>query len=474
MVREFEQAKREAEGSGEFIRNSGRFPLTAMGDLNTYALFAELFLTLIAPGGRSGIVVPTGIATDTTAKEYFGNITSTRRLVSLISFENESFIFRQVHHSFRFCLLTLAASGFGSGVSSFCFFIRNVAQLADSERFFKLGPDEVRLLNPSTQTCPIFRSQADAALAKRIYSNVPTLTGGATPMDGSWKLLTHTRFFHMAEDSHLFQTAKADDSLPLYEAKLIHLFDHRWATFNLDGSSRETQVSEKQDPGYAIRPRYWVQRHEVDRRAKELGWRRNWIIGYRNITSAHVLRTVIPAVLPLSAAGHSIALCLPVSAKASEATAFLANLSSIVYDYLARQKVGGLNLSFSYLEQVPFVPPKRYASCDLDFISRRVIELTYNSTDLRDWARDMGLEGPPFEFCSDKRATLQSELDAFYAHLYGLNRDELRYILDPADVMGPDYPSETFRVLKNNEIRQFGEYRTQRLVLAAWDRLFGS
>jgi hypothetical protein len=68
---------------------------------------------------------------------------------------------------------------------------------------------------------------------------------------------------------------------------------------------------------------------------------------------------------------------------------------------------------------------------------------------------------------------IRAELDAFYAHLYGLNRDELRYILDPADVMGPDYPSETFRVLKTNELRQFGEYRTQRLVLEAWDRLFG-
>jgi hypothetical protein len=50
-------------------------------------------------------------------------------------------------------------------------------------------------------------------------------------------------------------------------------------------------------------------------------------------------------------------------------------------------------------------------------------------------------------------------------------RDELRYILDPADVKGPDYPSETFRVLKDKEIRSLGEYRTRRLVLAAWDRM---
>jgi hypothetical protein len=55
--------------------------------------------------------------------------------------------------------------------------------------------------------------------------------------------------------------------------------------------------------------------------------------------------------------------------------------------------------------------------------------------------------------------------------VYGLNRDELRYILDPVDVMGDEYPSETFRVLKNNEMKKYGEYRTRRLVLEAWDRL---
>jgi hypothetical protein len=64
-------------------------------------------------------------------------------------------------------------------------------------------------------------------------------------------------------------------------------------------------------------------------------------------------------------------------------------------------------------------------------------------------------------------------LDAYYAKLYGLTRDELRYILDPQDVYGLDFPGETFRVLKDKEIRQFGEYRTRRLVLEAWDRLEG-
>jgi hypothetical protein len=155
------------------------------------------------------------------------------------------------------------------------------------------------------------------------------------------------------------------------------------------------------------------------------------------------------------------------------AAALIASLSSLTFDFVARQKVGGVNFSFYYMAQLPALPPNSYDSAALAFIHPRVLELTYTSHDLKPWAQDLGYDGPPFSFDPEPRALLRAELDAYYAHLYGLSRDELRYILDPADLMGPDYPSETFRVLKNNEIRQIGEYRTQRLVLEAWDRLFG-
>ncbi len=96
---------------------------------------------------------------------------------------------------------------------------------------------------------------------------------------------------------------------------------------------------------------------------------------------------------------------------------------------------------------------------------------TIRAHDLPDWAHDLDHTGAPFPWNPERRARLRAELDAYYARLYGLSRDELRYILDPADLMGADYPSETFRVLKNNEERQFNEYRTRRLVLEAWDNL---
>jgi hypothetical protein len=82
-----------------------------------------------------------------------------------------------------------------------------------------------------------------------------------------------------------------------------------------------------------------------------------------------------------------------------------------------------------------------------------------------------GIPLAPFKWDENRRAVLRAELDAYYAKLYGLTRDELRYILDPKDVYGPDFPGETFRVLKEKEEKQYGEYRTRRLVLDAWDKL---
>jgi hypothetical protein len=154
-----------------------------------------------------------------------------------------------------------------------------------------------------------------------------------------------------------------------------------------------------------------------------------------------------------------------------QCAALLGNMSSLICDFITRQKVGGLALNYFTIKQLPILSPSRYSDSDLLMIVPRVLELTYTAVDLSPWAHDLGFSGQPFVFDLDRRAILRSELDAIYARLYGLSRDDLRYILEPSDVMGYGYPSETFQVLQNNEIRHLGEYRTRRLVLEAWDKL---
>jgi len=195
-------------------------------------------------------------------------------------------------------------------------------------------------------------------------------------------------------------------------------------------------------------------------------------MGWRDITNATNERTVIAAAFPRVGVNHKTPLFFTEQGPRLSA-ALLANWLTLPFDFVARQKVGGTSLTYFYLKQFPVLPPSVYTPADLAFIVPRVLELTYTSYSMAPFARDLGYDGPPFKWDEDRRALLRAELDAWYARAYGLTRDELRYILDPADVKGPDYPSETFRVLKQNEIRKFGEYRTARLVLQAWDHMSG-
>ncbi|MBK5002085.1 N-6 DNA methylase [Pseudomonas sp. S31] len=491
LYREFISARRTAEAASLFAHvkgdDGGRYPLTGVGDVNTYALFAETILQIHADTGRAGFIVPTGIATDDSTKAYFGHISQTKRLASLLGFWEIRRLFPSTDSRDPFCLLTLG----DAPRSEFLFQAKVIDDLKDDRRRFTLTPDEFRLINPNTLTCPVFRSEQDAELTKKLYRAAPVLmrdavTAGAgkqakllQPSQNPWGI-SFTAMLHMSNDSHLFKDKHADDFLPLYEAKLIHQFDHRWASYGSDGNSRDLTLAEKADPDFTITPRYWVNRTEVEERLCKRNrdgqvtwqWERGWLLGWRDICRATDERTVIASVLPRVGANHKTPLWFAKTSPSVEhSAALLGNFNALALDYVARQKIGGTSLTYFYLKQLPFLPPDRYTRADLAFIVPRVLELTYTAHDLSAWAQDLGYNARPFAFHPDRRAILRAELDAYYAKLYGLTRDELRYILDPIDVMGQDYPSETFRVLKNKELKEFGEYRTRRLVLEAWDAL---
>lgn len=211
---------------------------------------------------------------------------------------------------------------------------------------------------------------------------------------------------------------------------------------------------------------------EVKSRVSAKVWDRDWLLGWRDICRSTDERTVIPGVIPQVGVGNNFPAFLANENISPElVVCLIGNMSSLNLDFTTRHKVGGTHLNFFIVNQLPVLAPVNYQEADTTFIVPRVMELTYTAHDMKPFAEDLGYDGPPFRWDSDRRALLRAELDAYYARLYGLTRDELRYILDPADVMGPNYPSETFRVLKNKEMREFGEYRTARLVLDAWDRL---
>nr|MBP8250990.1 N-6 DNA methylase [Herpetosiphon sp.] len=380
---EFERAKYTAEATSRFIRASQRYPLTAVGDVNTYALFAELDRTLINPTGRTGFIVPTGIATDDSTKAFFGDLNRTQQLVSLYDFENREKLFAEVDSRMKFSLLTVGKT---TEPTTFVFFATNPQHLNDDQRRYSLSAQELALINPNTLTSPVFRTKADAELTKKIYRRVPVLENERTGKN-PWGVSFMT-MFHMSNDSHLFKNEPAADRVPLYEAKMLHQFTHRWATY--DGNeTRDLTMDELQDPKFSVTPRYWMEQSDVEERLKNR-WDRQWLLGFRRVARTNDERTSIFSILPITAAGDSVFLMMTDNTMKSDlVTCLLATLNSMVFDFVVRQKVGGVNFNFFIVKQLPVLPPEAFSDDDIAYIVPRVLELVYTAWDMQPFAEDV-------------------------------------------------------------------------------------
>lgn len=287
---------RKADGETHLVKDSGAYPLCGQGDINTYSVFAELMRRIVAARGHVGVVLPAGIATDDTTKDFFRSIATTHRLASLFSFENEDFIFPGVHHSTKFSLLTFAGARWRYPCANFVCFARRLEDLQDPDRRFSLSASDIELLNPNTGTCAVFRSRLDAELTKAIYQRVPVLIrepAGDAPEVNPWGL-RFMAMLHMANDSGLFRSAAdlqqggwrlegnhfrrgEERYLPLLEAKMLHHFDHRFGTYEGQSEAQDNQgklpeftPEQHADPGLASQPYYWVPEREVKLRAADL------------------------------------------------------------------------------------------------------------------------------------------------------------------------------------------------------------
>ena len=184
---------------------------------------------------------------------------------------------------------------------------------------------------------------------------------------------------------------------------------------------------------------------------------------------------MIAAIAPKAGFGNKAPLILSRDGAMSSADSALlvANLNSLVFDYVARSKVQGANLNWFIVEQLPVVPPAAYERAfgpksARDIVREAVLELSYTAHDLAPFACDLGHVGdddevlPPFVWDEDRRLVLRAKLDALYFILYGVydpadparSRDDIRYIYS------------TFPIVEREETAKWGRYRSRDLALA--------
>ena len=509
LYKEYTKALADAEALSRFVRLAGRFDLTATGDIDLYPMFAELCLSFSKEAW--GLVLPTGIAVNDSNKAFFSKLIDENRLVSIYSFENEEKLF-EIHHSFKFCLLTCCSQKDTPHPVSGGFYLRRVDHLLDPRRIYTLQTSDFARLNPNTKTCPVFRTSRDAKLTAKIYRNSTILYNEITG-DNPWNV-KFSRMLDMSNDSYLFRTyaqltaqgatlngntfttVDGETYVPLYEGKMIWHYNHHYGTWPTEGerpnSINTPSEDELANPDSCIMPWYWVPLAAVKDRLVKYDkdgnvvweWKHKWLFAFRDVTNAMTERTFIIAPIPDAFGVGNTATLLYAERGCMPGASLYGMMSSLIFDYTTRQKIGGTHASINYVKQFPVLTPDQIPSTMQWQIVKRVAELCYFNHDMDGWASELWEEiseeqraelpqlgaQQPWVYNPERRAVLQAELDAIFAHLYGLDTEDLVYILDPEDICGKGCINETFRVLKDNELRQYGEYRTKRLVLEAWNK----
>ena len=495
----------------KFLKSSGRFPLSTVKNVNSYAVFQELAMGIIHGRGRSGLVLQSGIATDDINKDLFRKIMSAGQLISLFDFENRRGLFGDVHRMMRCCILTCHGKTLpAKKAPRFLFNALCVDELLIQDRVFELSADELALLSPNTGLCPTFRSRTDANLVIHLYRRAGSFVRESEENGNPW-LVSIRRVFSMAYDSETFSPSSdfspASNSTRVYEAKLFHQFDHRYASYDVVGNGtpecRELgQI--KANPGLLVQPRLFADKAELLRRIPNNDWLLGYLLAYRDVTNSGNERTCLACILPKEATDDTIRVLFP-NGGGRDHAALVANLNSFVLDYAARNCVASTHLSEYIAKQLPIFPPKLYAdpcpwdeSTQLlrDWLFIRVLELTYTAWDLEPFAQDCGWPGPPFRWNENRRFLIRCELDAAFFHLYltsnpdgswkrALASDGSAYneseedlsrlkvnFTTPRDAVA--YIMDTFPIVRRRDEEKAGEYRTKRVILEIYDAMADS
>jgi RNA polymerase-binding transcription factor DksA len=486
LADEYRLAKRLPKVEVIFHKESGKYPFGAARKVNVYAVFADLFRQITNPIGAAGLILPNGLVTGYTYKDFLGHLIETQTLGVFYGFENEDFVFKEVHHSTKFGILVMTGVERKVEKPRMTAHIRQPWQVHEPDYVYTLSADEIRLVNPNTLNLPACRYSADVPVLLAIHRAAPALilSDGSRALSNPWGARLES-LFNMATDSNLFVNhadiadridtrsgtlAILDDGTelyPLYEGKMCWHFDHRYGTYEGQTEAQARQgvlphVNDERhnDSHYRIEPRYWLPKEEVDKQSSAY-LKRDWFFIWRKI--GPIERTLVGTVIPKSATGDST-LMLVSSLPAEAVAAMIATISSLVADFDIRQSANQINLFV--MEQLAVLTPQQVQQVQpwlggaaQPWLAQRVLELCYTNVELEPFARDLGFTGPPFRWQPARRALLQAEIDAAVMHLYQLTRAQAEWILD------------SFTVLRKYEESDHGEFRTKRQVLEIYDAM---
>ena len=373
-------ARRAVKAASIFASSSGVFPLCAKGlavpgvtKLQVDQLFVEQFTAIVNPGGRSGCIVPSAIATGAGGQVLFGNLVERGALSSLYDLVNLGRRFFDIHPGEKFCLLSMVGGALREPSPRYAFSLLEVADIDEPGRIFTVSPEETALMSPNTGTPPVFATKRDADLTATIYGRLQVLCHDGKKGGGPWNI-DFKYMVRSANDREALRTRNDLDRdgwrrignaftkggkrmLPVYEAKMVDFFNHRAA----DVIKSETAVDRQNQPRYLITeelddparlamPMRWLAEEgpvvvQKEGKEKEISgvldrlsswkWQREWLCGWCDLTDPRNERTSIPAFLPRAAALNTYPLMFPMVSPDLVA-GLVAAQSSLVFDFVLK------------------------------------------------------------------------------------------------------------------------------------------
>lgn len=450
-----------------FLKESGRYSLFApgnlgKGDFNVYRSFVELALRLVRDSGWAAQIVPDGFYAGANSmalrRELFEHFT----LPLLLGFENTKEVwFKGVHSAAKFALY---AARRGARTVSFraAFCIRSLDELRSvlSSGGLNLPVALIREFSPDALAVMEFRDQRDLDVARKMYSRWPPL-GKEIP--GT----PYREFLRELESGHVQEVLTEDRAnLPHYEGRMIAQYDHRAKGYRSGRARAALWVdlpfgsAEK-----SIQPQWYVARESIPSQARSRIDK--YRVGFCDVASPTNERTLVATVLPPACiAGDKVPTVLMRSDNASaDLLVWLAVANSFAMDFLVRMKVS-LKMALIILDSLPF-PRLVRGDPRAHRIIASVLRLVCTGPEMNNLWNMMAEKGyaPPLEegnvvpgsLGSDERLRLIAAIEAEVAMLFGLSRDEVAYILD------------TFPIVRKRDEKCYGDYRTKRLILEAYD-----
>lgn len=408
----------------EQIKASPIFRQSNCGELNTYALFTELSLNLLSSQGIAGLIIKASLVKIPVYSGFFREITQEKKIYELYMFVNRQKIFN-IDSREEFSVIYLKNKK-GSNLK-LALNLDHYKEFANSDKI-ELPYELLNLLNPDTGMVPNIKSNEELEFLVNIYKKYKTF-GEVYP------LCKFGRLVHLTNHSASIKKQQEENYDQIYEGKFIDIYTGKYATFGkmsqIDKYKNKAaaRLIEDTDGEEYPEARFFINHDVWENMSKNFDG--DYMVAWRSLTSATNKRTMLATILPLIPACQSIQLLqLP---EISEMIHVLALFNSIVFDYIVRLKMAGLDLTQTIIKQIP-VPSREMFCKEIDFggmsatidthINSRICALYRNDKRLNEIFENVEMykvEKPRKEIIAD--------LDRLTAVLYDVNEKELHKIV---------------------------------------------